>query len=788
MPLGLPGAVRSRSSAHKPAGALGGYCSACATMAVDKCDGQQAPPPGLPKGDASDTSCPSTATTARTTPLGDAATRSPGAEDRACSPSGGASSCSSWEVRGPHSDAALSSDASRAEDLDSQAPASSSQATASSFGRASPPLPIASAGAAAGSELEVAPRARRGDSTGVAGRWSASAQLLNDSGDHCWLCGAENPQSRCSKCKQARYCSGRCQMKHWHLGHKATCSMPQASGGKPMPAPPAGLFPDSVERPVISEAEWQQVPLRPIAAGRDAPPRGLRNFGNSCYVNAVLQCLYHGAPLVPGLLSDHRAKCCQSEEGESCFRCDLEEVFSSGLCHLVPARGVSSFERGQRVLLRGLARMEMNGLQGVVTHPNAPGAPDRCGIEFPDGSAKAILKKRLLRVEPLPAGRRASDAREVLRWLPRLNDNFMFGSQEDAHEFLRSLLRMMEHEEVQEHIRRLRAQGNEEQLPTNTDLTATPARLFGGLLASRCSCPKCEASTYSFERFMDLSLEITDYTDTIEEALRLFTAPERLDKENLFECGECKFKVRVQKQMTMYEAPGCLVLHLKRFRYDSMGASLGRINKRVDYGPTLALNPFFCTGAPGLQDLDIYDLRAVAVHIDLMEAADNVDLDMRSFGEFGHYVAFVCSPREGGGDEWYRLDDSRVARVSKEDAFDQNGAYLLFYTRRHNGTSAPSSRAPSKDAAARHAEAAASNGTSASLQSAPPLEEGASKKDVVSAQKCHGIEADSVCQYFASHEGLCSQCYVKKHGAPPPSSDKSSDLSSSQRLRGGWLR
>jgi hypothetical protein len=39
----------------------------------------------------------------------------------------------------------------------------------------------------------------------------------------CYFCGNPNASKRCTRCKVARYCSTKCQAKHWKLGHKEDC-------------------------------------------------------------------------------------------------------------------------------------------------------------------------------------------------------------------------------------------------------------------------------------------------------------------------------------------------------------------------------------------------------------------------------------------------------------------------------------------------------------------------------------------------------------------------------------
>eukprot|EP00913_Durusdinium_trenchii_P016264 g15284.t1 len=116
---------------------------------------------------------------------------------------------------------------------------------------------------------------------------------------------------------------------------------------------------------------------------------------------------------------------------------------------------------------------------------------------------------------------------EVLRWLPRLNEEFTFGAQEEPSR-----------------------ESSGEALEVQADLTALPSRIFGGILVSQCTCTRkeCARSSFSFEPFRDLSLEITEATDNLEDMLKLFTAPERLDKQNSWKCEACSEVVRARKQ------------------------------------------------------------------------------------------------------------------------------------------------------------------------------------------------------------------------------------------------
>ncbi|TKW33560.1 hypothetical protein SEVIR_2G245500v4 [Setaria viridis] len=63
-------------------------------------------------------------------------------------------------------------------------------------------------------------------------------------------------------------------------------------------------------------------------------PFGLCNLGNSCYANAVLQCLAFTRPLTAYLLEGYHSRNCSKMEW--CFMCELEKVMTEGKCGKAP--------------------------------------------------------------------------------------------------------------------------------------------------------------------------------------------------------------------------------------------------------------------------------------------------------------------------------------------------------------------------------------------------------------------------------------------------------------------
>ncbi|KAJ7979614.1 Ubiquitin carboxyl-terminal hydrolase [Quillaja saponaria] len=229
-----------------------------------------------------------------------------------------------------------------------------------------------------------------------------------------------------------------------------------------------------------------------------------------------------------------------------------------------------------------------------------------------------------------------------------ISRTFRNARQEDAHEYMVNLLESM----------------HKCCLPSGVPSESSSAyekslvhKIFGGRLRSQVKCQQCAYCSDKFDPFLDLSLEIVK-ADSLHRALVNFTTAELLDGgERQYQCQKCKQKVRALKQLTVHKAPFVLTIHLKRFHSHDPGR---KINKKVQFGCTLDLRPFFS----GSNEEDLkYTLYGVLVHA--------------GFGTHsGHYYCYV---RTSNG-MWYTLDDNRVHHVSEREVLNQQ-AYMLFYVR-----------------------------------------------------------------------------------------------------------
>uniref|UniRef100_A0ACD5ZC68 Uncharacterized protein n=1 Tax=Avena sativa TaxID=4498 RepID=A0ACD5ZC68_AVESA len=303
---------------------------------------------------------------------------------------------------------------------------------------------------------------------------------------------------------------------------------------------------------------------------------GLRNLGNTCYLNSVLQCLTYTEPFVAYLQSGKHKSSCRI----------------AGFCALC-------------------------ALENHV----------RCALQ---STGKIVTPVQFVK---------------NLRCISR---SFRNSRQEDAHELMVNLLESMH--------RSCLPSGIPSQSPSAYEKSLVH-RIFGGRLRSQVRCTSCLHCSSKFDPFLDLSLEI-DNAATLVKALQHFTQEELLDGgEEQYNCQSCKKKVVAKKRFTIDKAPDVLTIHLKRF---SPFNPSHKIDKKVDFEPTLNLKPFVSNS----EGMDFrYSLYGVLVH-----AGWNT--------QSGHYYCFV---RTSSG-MWHNLDDKQVRQVREADVLRQK-AYMLFYVR-----------------------------------------------------------------------------------------------------------
>eukprot|EP00126_Sphaerothecum_destruens_P015104 Sdes_comp9021_c0_seq1m441 len=168
----------------------------------------------------------------------------------------------------------------------------------------------------------------------------------------------------------------------------------------------------------------------------------------------------------------------------------------------------------------------------------------------------------------------------IVQNLKSISRRFVFGRQEDSHEFLRYFIDAL----VGSCLK-----GLEKGLDPRTKETTLIHAIFGGYLRSEVKCLSCQYTSHTYESMLDLSVDIKNCI-SIEEALKRFVKPEQLIKGNMYKCERCKKKVNAEKRYNLHRTPNVLTLHLKRF--DHLGGFGGKLGKFIEFGETLDVSSF----------------------------------------------------------------------------------------------------------------------------------------------------------------------------------------------------
>ncbi|KAJ2700737.1 ubiquitin-specific protease doa4 [Coemansia sp. IMI 209128] len=357
---------------------------------------------------------------------------------------------------------------------------------------------------------------------------------------------------------------------------------------------------------------------------------GLKNFGNTCFMNCVIQCLVGTAPFSRYFLQGGWKKDLVRDNGKN-GRSDVVVEF---------ARLVNNMWRGQYGSLSPIAFRAAVGSCSAQFKGNDQEDAQEFASFILD-----TLHESMNRVFPRPPPERDLTPEEEYTF-ERMTD--------------------MQQADMQwgRYIRR------------NWSIMTS---IFQGQVQSRLTCLSCNHKSTTYFTFTELSVPIPLYSGktastlvrksslgrsnappvSIYQCLDAYSEVEVLDGDNKWHCPRCQTKRRASKRLLISRLPLVLIVHLKRF--STIGHFREKLETDVQF-PTQNLNmehyvmPGLCRVAS-----TSYNLYAVANHFGTLSG--------------GHYTASVFNGHRG---LWNYFDDTRVSPVPEQKVASP-AAYLLFF-------------------------------------------------------------------------------------------------------------
>lgn len=266
--------------------------------------------------------------------------------------------------------------------------------------------------------------------------------------------------------------------------------------------------------------------LNPVFGGAGPALTGLRNLGNTCYMNSILQCLCSTPHLAEYFHKNY-------------YQADINRS------NLLGHKGEVAEEFG--IIMKALWTSQYK----YVSPKDFKVTIGKINDQFAGYSQQDSQELLLFLMDGLHEDLNKADNRKRLK--EENNDHLNDSQAAD--------IAWMKHKQLNESI---------------------IVALFQGQFKSTVQCLTCHKKSRTFEAFMHLSLPLPSSSKcSLQDCLKSFSKEEKLTDNNRFFCSNCKTRRDSMKKIEIWKLPPVLLVHLKRFSYE--GRWKQKLQTHVDF-------------------------------------------------------------------------------------------------------------------------------------------------------------------------------------------------------------
>uniref|UniRef100_A0A6C0E9X9 USP domain-containing protein n=1 Tax=viral metagenome TaxID=1070528 RepID=A0A6C0E9X9_9ZZZZ len=391
---------------------------------------------------------------------------------------------------------------------------------------------------------------------------------------------------------------------------------------------------------------------------------GLRNIGNTCYMNSVLQCLMATTRLSFYLVEKK-----------------FKEQLKDGMIRMIEDQNKDELAKGDKVAVKK-SKIKIKFKESITYHLYKLFSYmwHRNCIIKPNG-----LKKRIGELCDTFEGNSQNDSQELLGFLlDRLHEETKY----DVDVVIKNIPVEIENfnKNRKKFEKKLKnAKNDDDRVQTikkiieykhkNLKLYAMTkyyeyvqdyyknnysyvSNIFTGMYINYIMCKKCNNVHINFEPFNMMAISIPKNSSekiTLEECIKNEFKKEVLNDENKCFCEVCNDKTDAIQKTEVWNTSDYLIIHLKRFK--NTGKRVSKIDTPVEYP------------LKGLQIKNLkknnttsFSLYGIVHHRGVLSG--------------GHYIAYTKNALNG---KWYEFNDDDIVHCPNETDIVDGGAYILFY-------------------------------------------------------------------------------------------------------------